>query len=101
MKTKPKTAVRPEPASRAGRSKVNFEEVTKLIGLVDEKKLTHFELETEGFKIIIGRNPAAPVSYLVNSAPAEHASAPAARLSLETSAPPPGGGGGEPARPPG
>ena len=86
MKTKPKTAVRPEPASRAGRSKVNFEEVTKLIGLVDEKKLTHFELETEGFKIIIGRNPAAPVSYLVNSAPAEHAYAPAARLSLETPA---------------
>jgi acetyl-CoA carboxylase biotin carboxyl carrier protein len=55
------------------RSNINFDEVTKLIGLVDEKKLTHFELETQGFKIIIGRSVAPHNSYVINSSSGEHA----------------------------
>jgi acetyl-CoA carboxylase biotin carboxyl carrier protein len=71
MKNKPKpvskVAVRPAgPAVH-----IDFEEVTKLIGLVDEKKLSHFELETQGFKIIIGRHPGPPPAYHLNSVPAE------------------------------
>ena len=87
MKIKPKTPVRPEPVSRAGRSKVDFEEVTKLIGLVDEKKLTHFELETEGFKIIIGRDAPATQQFMVNSGPAERVYASAAYAAPEPTAP--------------
>ncbi len=38
------------------KSKIDYDEITKLIDLLDEKNLQHFELETEGFKISIGRN---------------------------------------------
>jgi acetyl-CoA carboxylase biotin carboxyl carrier protein len=87
MTTKPKIPVQAAVASPAVRSKINFDEVTKLLGLVDEKKLTHFELETEGFKIIIGRHPATPVPYVVNPAPTEHPLAPAARVPRDAPAP--------------
>ncbi|MFO7866118.1 MAG: acetyl-CoA carboxylase biotin carboxyl carrier protein [Candidatus Aminicenantes bacterium] len=36
--------------------KIDYKEIIKLIDLLEEKKLYHFELETEGFKIRIGRN---------------------------------------------
>ncbi len=38
------------------KTKIDYEEITKLIDLLEEKNLHHFELETEGFKISIGRN---------------------------------------------
>jgi acetyl-CoA carboxylase biotin carboxyl carrier protein len=50
--------------------KIDYEEITKLVSFLEEKHLTHFELEVEGFKIKISR--ALPQV----SAPAE-ASAPA------------------------
>ena len=37
--------------------KIDYEEIIKLINLLDEKNLSHFELEVEGFKIKISRNP--------------------------------------------
>jgi len=40
--------------------KIDFEEINKIIKLLEEKNLAEFELEIEGFKIKIGRNyPAA------------------------------------------
>jgi acetyl-CoA carboxylase biotin carboxyl carrier protein len=39
--------------------KIDYEEINRLIALLDEKNLSVFELEMEGFKIKIGRNPAA------------------------------------------
>jgi len=42
-------------------AKINYEEILKLIGLLEEKNLSQFELEVEGFKIKIARSlPAAP-----------------------------------------
>jgi len=43
-------------------SKIDYAEIEKLIALIEEKNLSLFELEVEGFKVKIGRNiPAAPV----------------------------------------
>lgn len=38
-------------------AKIDHEEINKLINLLEEKNLSHFELEVEGFKIKISRNP--------------------------------------------
>ncbi|OGD11785.1 MAG: acetyl-CoA carboxylase, biotin carboxyl carrier protein [Candidatus Aminicenantes bacterium RBG_13_62_12] len=35
---------------------INYDEILKLIALLEEKKLTHFELEVEGFKIRMSKN---------------------------------------------
>ncbi len=43
--------------------KIDYEEITKLVSFLEERHLTHFELEVEGFKIKISRTlpvPAAP-----------------------------------------
>jgi acetyl-CoA carboxylase biotin carboxyl carrier protein len=37
--------------------KIDYKEIVKLIDLLEERNLTHFELEIEGIKISIGRNP--------------------------------------------
>ncbi|MBN1272796.1 MAG: acetyl-CoA carboxylase biotin carboxyl carrier protein [Candidatus Aminicenantes bacterium] len=47
------------------KGKIDYEEIIKLIDLFEEKKLTRFELEVEGFKIKIGKEAqtaAIPVS---------------------------------------
>jgi acetyl-CoA carboxylase biotin carboxyl carrier protein len=36
-------------------NKIDYEEITKLVSFLEEKKLSHFELEVEGFKIKITR----------------------------------------------
>ncbi len=41
------------------KSKIDYNEITKLIDLLEERKLSHFELEVEGLKISIGRGPTA------------------------------------------
>jgi acetyl-CoA carboxylase biotin carboxyl carrier protein len=38
------------------RSKIDYEEITKIIDFIESRNLSHFELEIEGFKIKIGRN---------------------------------------------
>ncbi|HYA49034.1 MAG TPA: acetyl-CoA carboxylase biotin carboxyl carrier protein [Burkholderiales bacterium] len=40
---------------------MDFDEVRKVIALLEERNLASFELETEGFRIKIGRNLPAPV----------------------------------------
>jgi len=49
-------------SSRSSRrpNKINTEEIIKLIDLLEERNLSHFELEAEGFKIKISRNPHQP-----------------------------------------
>jgi acetyl-CoA carboxylase biotin carboxyl carrier protein len=86
MKKNPKNPSKNQAASGPKGPKIDFDEVTKLIGLVDEKKLTHFELETEGFKIIIGRNAPAPHPVVVNSSPSERGYAPSAYAAPEAGA---------------
>ena len=41
------------------KSKIDYNEITKLIDLLEERKLSHFELEVDGLKISIGRGPTA------------------------------------------
>ncbi|MGB4703823.1 MAG: acetyl-CoA carboxylase biotin carboxyl carrier protein [Candidatus Saccharicenans sp.] len=43
-------------------SKINFEELRRLIALLEEKNLSLFELEVEDFKIKISRNQTAPIA---------------------------------------
>ncbi len=59
------------PGEEAMGSKIDYPEIQKLIALIEEKNLSLFELEVEGFKIKIGRNvPGAPVYHQVAAAPA-------------------------------
>ncbi len=37
-------------------SKINYAEIDKLVKFMEEKKLSHFELEVEGFKVKISRS---------------------------------------------
>jgi len=63
----------PDPTAPGGR--IDFEEVRKVIALLEEKNLSAFELETEGFKIKISRNVPAPAAP-----PAAAAAAPLAAV---------------------
>jgi len=52
-------------------AKIDFDEIHRIIKLMDEKGLAEFELEIEGFKIKLARKaPAAPVFAAPPSAPA-------------------------------
>jgi acetyl-CoA carboxylase biotin carboxyl carrier protein len=67
MSDKNTKASGPEGAPMSGR--IDYEEVRKLIALLEEKNLSVFELETEGFKVKIGRSaPAAPAPAAVQAA---------------------------------
>ena len=57
-------------------SKIDYKEINKLIGLMEEKNLSHFELEVEGLKIKISRSPAP-------SSPSESSPDPQASAELE------------------
>lgn len=37
--------------------KIDYKEINKLVQFMEEKKLSHFELEIEGLKVKISRNP--------------------------------------------
>ena len=64
-------------------SKIDYPEILKLIELLEEKDLTLFELEVEGFKIKIGRNlPGAQAYHHAAPAPAPPAAA-GARVTSE------------------
>ena len=67
------------------KSKIDYQEILKLIDLLEERDLTRFELEVEGFKISIGRGQP-------QGAPLEIVASPQAPV-LE--APPQGNGGQE------
>lgn len=57
-------------------SKIDYEELRKLISLLEEKNLTQFELEVEGFKIKLSRslgNSSGPAQVIFNPAMPEAA----------------------------
>jgi len=70
--------------------KIDFEEIYKIIKILEEKNLSEFELEIEGFKIKIGRNYPAVFnnrSSLAGGGPVDtYPSAPAAGSGQESAA---------------
>ena len=51
------------------KAKIDYKEIVKLIDLLEERNLTHFELEVEGFKIKISKTLSPPSSTERDSAP--------------------------------
>jgi acetyl-CoA carboxylase biotin carboxyl carrier protein len=49
---------------------INYDEILKLIALMEEKKLSHFELEVEGFKIKMCKNTEQTVAVMPDVRPA-------------------------------
>lgn len=47
--------------------KIDVEEIARLLSLIEEKNLTHFELEIEGFRIKISKEPEIKVRGRLNS----------------------------------
>jgi acetyl-CoA carboxylase biotin carboxyl carrier protein len=80
-----------EPGTAVTAGRIDFEEVRKVIALLEEKNLASFELETEGFKIKISRNlpvpaqaaPAAPAAAPASLVPGEPASSPEAAAHVD------------------
>ncbi len=56
--------------------KIDFEEINRIVKILEDRNLAEFELEVEGFKIKISRN--AQVVYAPTAQPASAYSAPAA-----------------------
>lgn len=50
--------------------KIDFEEINKIIKILEDRNLADFELEVEGFKIKISRNAQVVFTPAVHSAPA-------------------------------
>ncbi|HDT13919.1 MAG TPA: acetyl-CoA carboxylase biotin carboxyl carrier protein [Candidatus Aminicenantes bacterium] len=63
------------PADGALDGKIDYDEIRKLIGLLEEKNLSVFELEVEGLKVKIARN-SAPIAPVMAPAQAELPAAP-------------------------
>jgi acetyl-CoA carboxylase biotin carboxyl carrier protein len=83
MNDKNKQPAGPEESVLGG--KIDYDEIRKLIGLLEEKNLSVFELEVEGLKVKIGRNtppppPAAAVPAPAPPVPFETAEAAEARV---------------------
>lgn len=51
------------------KAKIDYKEIIKLIDLLEERNLSHFELEVEGLKIKISRNPSPSSSAEAASPP--------------------------------
>ncbi|MFQ6081755.1 MAG: acetyl-CoA carboxylase biotin carboxyl carrier protein [Candidatus Aminicenantia bacterium] len=47
-------------------AKIDFKEIEKIINLIDERNLAEFELEIEGFKIRIAKNPPVSPSTIIS-----------------------------------
>ena len=87
MNDKNKQPVGPEECAMSG--KIDYDELRKLIGLLEEKGLAVFELEVEGLKVKIGRNAPQPAPSAIAppagpaSGPAAEAAAAAVALAIE------------------
>jgi len=75
MNDKNKQPVGPEESGLSGM--IDYNELRKLIGLLEEKGLSVFELEVEGLKVKIGRNAPQPAPSAI-APPASPAAGPAA-----------------------
>lgn len=78
-----------EPEGTPAGGKIDFDEIRKVIALLEEKNLSVFELEIEGFKVKIGRNVPPPVTALSSAVPA---AAPGPSAAGEATAPVPAPG---------
>ena len=76
----------PERPDMSGR--IDFEEIRKVISLLEEKNLSAFELEVEGFKLKLARAAAAPAPSAVLAAVQPEAPAPQV-LTINGAAAPP------------
>jgi len=87
MNDKNKQPAGPEEIAKSG--KIDYDELRKLIGLLEEKGLAVFELEVEGLKIKIGRNAPQPAPSAFappagpTSGPGAEAAAAAVALAIE------------------
>jgi acetyl-CoA carboxylase biotin carboxyl carrier protein len=87
MTDKNKHPAGPEDIAKNG--KIDYDELRKLIGLLEEKGLSVFELEVEGLKIKIGRNAPQPVPLAIapppgpSAGPVAEAAAEAIALAIE------------------
>ena len=72
MNDKNKQPAGPEESAMSG--KIDYDEIRKLIGLLEEKNLSVFELEVEGLKVKIGRGalPPAPAAAVPAPDPSAH-----------------------------
>jgi acetyl-CoA carboxylase biotin carboxyl carrier protein len=70
MSEKNNKSVEPEGTVMSG--KIDYDEIRRLVGLLEEKNLAVFELEVEGLKVKISRNlpPAAPAPAVAPAAAA-------------------------------
>ncbi len=80
MNDKNKQPAEPEEMAMSG--KIDYDELRKLIGLLEEKGLSVFELEVEGLKIKIGRNAPQPAPSAI-APPAGPTSGPVAEAATE------------------
>jgi len=87
MNDKNKQPAGPEEIAMSG--KIDYDELRKLIGLLEEKGLSVFELEVEGLKIKIGRNAPQPAPPAIappagpSAGPVAEAAAAAVALAIE------------------
>jgi len=87
MTDKNKQPAGPEEIAKNG--KIDYDELRKLIGLLEEKGLSVFELEVEGLKIKIGRNAPQPVPLAIapplgpSAGPVAEAAAEAIAMAIE------------------
>ncbi len=87
MNDKNKQPAGPEEIAKSG--KIDYDELRKLIGLLEEKGLSVFELEVEGLKIKIGRNAPQPAPPAIappagpSAGPVAEAAAAAVALAIE------------------
>jgi acetyl-CoA carboxylase biotin carboxyl carrier protein len=87
MNDKNKQPAGPEEIAASG--KIDYDELRKLIGLLEEKGLSVFELEVEGLKIKIGRNAPQPAPSAIappagpSAGPVAEAAAAAIALAVE------------------
>ncbi len=86
MTEKNSKASPPEGPSISG--KIDYDEVRRLIALLEEKNLSVFELETKGFKVRIGRNgPVQAPPVVLQAAPAVPSAPPALDAPVDAAAP--------------
>jgi len=84
MNEKNKQPAVPEETPLSG--KIDYDEIRKLIGLLEEKDLSVFELEVEGLKVKIGRNVPAPAPAVIAAPAVPAASTPEGAAAAEARA---------------
>jgi acetyl-CoA carboxylase biotin carboxyl carrier protein len=68
--------------------KIDYEEINRLVSFLEEKKLTHFELEVEGFKIKISRGAYSDSALAKTDAPVNSAQTEPETKAVPVSPPP-------------